>query len=56
MPGLGDVLFEVDSAQDFAGGDFYLVTCFDALHDMGDPAGAARCIRQALAPGGGTPG
>jgi hypothetical protein len=56
MPGLGDVRFEVGSAQDFAVGDFYLVTCFDALHDMGDPAGAARCIRQALAPGGGTPG
>jgi hypothetical protein len=28
-------------------------TClFDCLHDMGDPAGAARQIRGALAPGG----
>ena len=26
--------------------------CFDCLHDMGDPVGAARSIRRALAPDG----
>jgi len=33
-------------------GGFALVTCFDCLHDMTDPAGAARRIRRALAPDG----
>ena len=33
-------------------GRFGLVTCFDCLHDMTDPAGAARRIRRALAPDG----
>src|SRR3954454_3974478 len=44
--------FEVASAQDFAGSGFDLVTTFDCLHDMGDPVGAARHIRQALADDG----
>jgi hypothetical protein len=35
-------------AKDYAGKDFDLVTCFDCLHDMGDPAGAAAHIRQSL--------
>ena len=49
----GDNLsFELGSAQDFEGADFDFVTCFDALHDMGDPVTAARRIRQALKPGG----
>ncbi|WP_237219615.1 class I SAM-dependent methyltransferase [Sphingomonas arenae] len=46
------VRFEVASAQHFPGEGFDLVTIFDALHDMGDPAGAARQIRQALKPDG----
>jgi len=51
--GLGDrVRFEVASAQTFTGGPFDLVTTFDALHDMGDPLGAARHVRQQLADGG----
>ncbi|MEP6851465.1 MAG: class I SAM-dependent methyltransferase [bacterium] len=51
--GLGDrVRFEVASAQDFDGRGYGLVTVFDALHDMGDPVGAARHIREALAPDG----
>jgi len=51
--GLGDqVTFEVASAQDFTGGPYDLVTSFDCLHDMGDPVGAARHIRQMLAPDG----
>jgi ubiquinone/menaquinone biosynthesis C-methylase UbiE len=44
--------FEVGLAKEFAGKDFDLVTCFDCLHDMGDPAGAAAHIRQALKPDG----
>lgn len=51
--GLADrVSFEVASAQDFAGGPYDLVTTFDCVHDMGDPAGAARHIRETLAPDG----
>jgi SAM-dependent methyltransferase len=46
------VTFETAAAQAFSGHGYDLVTTFDCLHDMGDPAGAARHIRQALAPGG----
>ncbi len=46
------VNFEVASAQTFSGGPFDLVTMFDCLHDMGDPLGAARHVRQALTPDG----
>jgi ubiquinone/menaquinone biosynthesis C-methylase UbiE len=44
--------FEVASAQDFGGSGYDLVATFDCLHDMGDPVGAARHIRQALADDG----
>jgi SAM-dependent methyltransferase len=48
--GVGDrVRFQVASAQDFPGSGYDLVCIFDALHDMGDPIGAARHIRDALA-------
>ncbi|SFO57232.1 Methyltransferase domain-containing protein [Geodermatophilus obscurus] len=51
--GLTDrVSFEVASAADFPGRDYDLVTVFDALHDMPDPLGAARHIRDVLAPDG----
>jgi 2-polyprenyl-3-methyl-5-hydroxy-6-metoxy-1,4-benzoquinol methylase len=40
--------FEVGLAKDYPGKDFDLVTCFDCLHDMGDPAGASAHIRQSL--------
>jgi 2-polyprenyl-3-methyl-5-hydroxy-6-metoxy-1,4-benzoquinol methylase len=46
------VTFEVAGAQDFAGTGFDLVACFDCLHDMADPVGAARHIRQSLAKDG----
>jgi ubiquinone/menaquinone biosynthesis C-methylase UbiE len=46
------VTFEVASAQDFAGTGYDLVATFDCLHDMGDPVGAARHIRDSLAPDG----
>jgi SAM-dependent methyltransferase len=40
--------FEVATAKAYPGTDFDLVTCFDCLHDMGDPAGAAAHVRQSL--------
>jgi SAM-dependent methyltransferase len=42
------VRFETSSAQTFSGTGYDLVATFDCLHDMGDPVGAARHIRQAL--------
>lgn len=51
--GVGDrVRFEVAPAGGFGGTGYDLVTMFDCLHDMGDPVGAARHVRQALAPDG----
>ena len=51
--GLGDrAHFEVASGQTFPGTGYDLVTMFDCLHDMGDPVGAARQVRQALADDG----
>lgn len=46
------VKFEVAKAKDFSGTDYDLVTFFDCLHDMGDPVGAARHVREALADNG----
>ncbi|MEV0719647.1 class I SAM-dependent methyltransferase [Asanoa sp. NPDC050611] len=47
--GVGErVSFETASAQTFGGGPFDLVTTFDAIHDMGDPLGAARHVRESL--------
>jgi SAM-dependent methyltransferase len=46
------VRFEVASAQDFPGEQYDLVCIFDALHDMGDPVGGARHIRDSLADDG----
>jgi ubiquinone/menaquinone biosynthesis C-methylase UbiE len=40
--------FEVGLAKDYSGRDFDLVTCFDCLHDMGDPEGASAHIRKSL--------
>jgi ubiquinone/menaquinone biosynthesis C-methylase UbiE len=40
--------FEVGLAKDYPEKDFDLVTCFDCLHDMGDPVGAAAHIRRSL--------
>jgi SAM-dependent methyltransferase len=46
------VTFEVATATNYPGDDFGLICFFDALHDMGDPVGAARHARSALAPDG----
>src|SRR3954453_10278227 len=43
------VTFAVASAKAFGGGPYDLVCVFDALHDMGDPVGAARHVRSQLA-------
>jgi ubiquinone/menaquinone biosynthesis C-methylase UbiE len=44
--------FEVAPAKSFPGNGYDLVTVFDCLHDMGDPVGAARHVRESLAPDG----
>jgi len=44
--------FEVASAKSFPGQGYDLVTFFDCLHDMGDPAGAAKHVHQSLSPEG----
>jgi ubiquinone/menaquinone biosynthesis C-methylase UbiE len=44
--------FEVATAKGFPGRAYDLVTCFDCLHDMGDPKGAAAHILKALKPDG----
>jgi SAM-dependent methyltransferase len=47
--GLADrVRFEVAKAKEIAERDFDLVTTFDCLHDMGDPAGCAAHMRRIL--------
>ena len=46
------VSFEVAPAQGFTGTGYDLVTTFDALHDMGDPVGAARHVRRSIADDG----
>jgi len=44
--------FEVATATAYPGTGYDLVTIFDALHDLGDPVGAAAHLRQSLAPDG----
>jgi len=46
------VRFEVASATEFTGTGYDLIAVFDALHDMGDPVGAARHVRSAIADDG----
>lgn len=50
--GVANVRFATGSAKDYPERDLDLVTFFDCLHDMGDPAGAAAHVRQSLKPGG----
>jgi SAM-dependent methyltransferase len=40
--------FGVATAKGFPGKSYDLVTVFDCLHDMGDPVGAAKHVREAL--------
>lgn len=51
--GVGDrVRFEKAGAKDFNGGDYDFIAAFDCLHDMGDPAGVSRHVREMLKPDG----
>ncbi|MCL4691517.1 MAG: methyltransferase domain-containing protein [Candidatus Hydrogenedentes bacterium] len=50
--GVTNVRFEVGTAKDYPGTEYDLVTFFDCLHDMGDPAGAASHVRTTLKPDG----
>jgi SAM-dependent methyltransferase len=50
--GVENVRFEVSPAAGFTGSSYDFVTMFDCLHDMGDPAGAARHVHEALADDG----
>jgi SAM-dependent methyltransferase len=47
-----NVHFSIATAKDFPGRDYGFVTVFDALHDMGDPVGAASHVKQSLQPDG----
>jgi 2-polyprenyl-3-methyl-5-hydroxy-6-metoxy-1,4-benzoquinol methylase len=42
------IRFEVAKAKEYPGKDYDLVTFFDGLHDMGDPAGASSHVRSSL--------
>ncbi len=46
------VRFVAAPAKDIVEREFDLVTMFDCLHDMGDPKGCARHVRDLLRPGG----
>ena len=46
--GVDNVEFHLATAQDYPGKDYDFACIFDALHDMGDPVGAAAHIRETL--------
>ncbi|MFA5711561.1 class I SAM-dependent methyltransferase [Mycolicibacterium sp.] len=46
------ITFEATDGGAVTGGPFDLVTMFDCLHDMGDPVGAARRVREIIADDG----
>jgi len=47
--GVGDrIKFEMAMAKNYPGKDYDLVTFFDCLHDMGDPAGASAHVHSTL--------
>ena len=50
--GVTNVEFHVAAAKDYPGTDFDFACVFDALHDMGDPVGAADHIKRSLKPDG----
>ncbi len=50
--GVRNARFEVADATTYADRDFDFIAFFDCLHDMADPAGAARHAREALKPDG----
>ncbi|MCO6431584.1 MAG: class I SAM-dependent methyltransferase [Deltaproteobacteria bacterium] len=44
--------FEVADATSFPGGDYDLIAHFDCFHDLGDPFGAAKRVKETLAKDG----
>jgi SAM-dependent methyltransferase len=47
--GVGDrAKFEVSAAKNYSGTGYDFVAFFDCLHDMGDPVGAAKHVRESL--------
>ena len=50
--GVGNAVFEVVDSKEVPDEGYDLACIFDALHDMGDPVGAARRIRETLTPDG----
>jgi SAM-dependent methyltransferase len=46
------VTFKQGSAAEFPGGGYDMVAMFDCLHDMGDPVGAGRHVKDTLGPNG----
>jgi len=50
--GLSNVTFTTAKAKDFPGESYDLVTFFDCLHDMGDPAGTSQHVHSTLAEDG----
>jgi 2-polyprenyl-3-methyl-5-hydroxy-6-metoxy-1,4-benzoquinol methylase len=42
--------FEVATAKDYPGKEYNFVACFDCLHDMGDPVGAAAHVYSTMKP------
>jgi 2-polyprenyl-3-methyl-5-hydroxy-6-metoxy-1,4-benzoquinol methylase len=53
LAGVDDrVVFDVAPAKSFPGSNYDFVAFFDCLHDMGDPQGAARHVKEALADDG----
>ena len=49
---LSNLSFSQAKAKEAPGNDFDLVCCFDCLHDMGDPVGAAEHVHKMLKPDG----
>ena len=47
-----NVEFHSATAKDFPGHGYGFATIFDALHDMGDPVGAATHVQRSLDPNG----
>ncbi len=47
-----NAVFEVAEAAAYTGTGYDLVAMFDCLHDMGDPIGAAKHVKQTMAPDG----
>jgi SAM-dependent methyltransferase len=50
--GVTNAEFAVAAAKNYPGADYDLVAFFDCLHDMGDPVGAAKHVKETLGPDG----